>query len=53
MSRLPLADLAASFQQVVVPMCWLHRSLRCCSEDSWPVQQLVMVGGVAANQAVA
>ena len=44
---LPLADLAASFQQVVVDVL-VDRSLRCCSELG--LSTLVMVGGVAANQ---
>ena len=44
---LPLADLAASFQQVVVDVL-VDRSLRCCSDLG--LSTLVMVGGVAANQ---
>ena len=43
----PLADLAASFQQVVVDVL-VDRSLRCCSDLK--LSRLVMVGGVAANQ---
>lgn len=43
----PLADLAASFQQVVVDVL-VDRSLRCCSDLR--LTKLVMVGGVAANQ---
>lgn len=44
---LPLADLAASFQQVVVDVL-VERSLRCCTDLGFST--LVMVGGVAANQ---
>ena len=44
---LPLADLAASFEQVVVDVL-VQRSLRCCSDQG--LSTLVMVGGVAANQ---
>ena len=44
---LPLADLAASFQQVVADVL-VDRSLRCCSDLK--LSTLVMVGGVAANQ---
>ena len=44
---LPLADLAASFQQVVVDVL-VDRSLRCCADLD--LSTLVMVGGVAANR---
>ena len=44
--ELPLADLAASFEQVVADVL-VERSLRCCSEHQ--LSSLVMVGGVAAN----
>ena len=44
---LPLADLAASFEQVVADVL-VDRSLRCCRELGLP--RLVMVGGVAANR---
>ncbi len=44
---LPLADLAASFEQVVADVL-VQRSLRCAEDHG--VQQLVMVGGVAANR---
>ena len=44
---LPLADLAASFEQVVVDVL-VQRSLRCCADQG--LSTLVMVGGVAANQ---
>ncbi|MGC6483101.1 MAG: tRNA (adenosine(37)-N6)-threonylcarbamoyltransferase complex transferase subunit TsaD [Synechococcus sp.] len=45
--ELPLADLAASFEQVVAEVL-VDRSLRCCREQN--LSTLVMVGGVAANQ---
>jgi N6-L-threonylcarbamoyladenine synthase len=44
--ELPLADLAASFEQIVADVL-VERSLRCCSELA--LEHLVMVGGVAAN----
>ena len=44
---LPLADLAASFEQVVADVL-VQRSLRCAEDHG--VRQLVMVGGVAANR---
>ncbi|RZO13869.1 MAG: tRNA (adenosine(37)-N6)-threonylcarbamoyltransferase complex transferase subunit TsaD [Synechococcus sp. MED-G135] len=44
---LPLADLAASFEQVVADVL-VDRSLRCCRELG--LSRLVMVGGVAANR---
>jgi len=44
---LPLADLAASFEQIVADVL-VERSLRCCLEQG--IDHLVMVGGVAANQ---
>ena len=44
---LPLADLAASFEQVVADVL-VQRSIRCAEDHG--VDQLVMVGGVAANQ---
>ena len=44
---LPVADLAASFQQIVVDVL-VDRSLRCCNDLG--LSTLVMVGGVAANQ---
>ena len=44
---LPVADLAASFQQIVVDVL-VDRSLRCCNDLD--LSTLVMVGGVAANQ---
>ena len=44
---LPLADLAASFEQVVSDVL-VQRSLRCAEDHG--VDQLVMVGGVAANR---
>ena len=44
---LPVADLAASFEQVVVDVL-VQRSLRCAEDHG--VRQLVMVGGVAANR---
>ena len=43
---LPLADLAASFEQIVADVL-VERSLRCCLEQG--IDHLVMVGGVAAN----
>ncbi|MCH9772889.1 MAG: tRNA (adenosine(37)-N6)-threonylcarbamoyltransferase complex transferase subunit TsaD [Cyanobacteria bacterium] len=43
---LPLADLAASFEQIVADVL-VERSLRCCQEQG--IDHLVMVGGVAAN----
>ena len=43
----PLADLAASFEQVVADVL-VDRSLRCCREHG--LNTLVMVGGVAANR---
>ncbi|AII50199.1 O-sialoglycoprotein endopeptidase [Synechococcus sp. KORDI-52] len=45
--QLPLADLAASFEQVVADVL-VQRSLRCAEDHG--VHQLVMVGGVAANR---
>ena len=44
---LPMADLAASFEQVVAEVL-VERSIRCALDHNLP--QLVMVGGVAANQ---
>ena len=44
--KLPLADLAASFEQIVADVL-VERSLRCCQDQG--LDQLVMVGGVAAN----
>ena len=44
---LPLADLAASFEQVVADVL-VERAL-CCAKNH-EIKQLVMVGGVAANQ---
>ncbi len=44
--QLPLADLAASFEQIVVDVL-VERSLRCCLDQG--LDQLIMVGGVAAN----
>ena len=44
---LPLADLAASFEQVVADVL-VQRSIRCAEDHG--VDQLVMVGGVAANR---
>lgn len=44
---LPLADLAASFEQVVADVL-VERSLRCVVDEG--LNQLVMVGGVAANK---
>ena len=44
---LPLADLAASFEQVVADVL-VQRSIRCAEDHG--VRQLVMVGGVAANR---
>lgn len=44
---LPLADLAASFEQVVAEVL-VERSLRCAREEG--LELLVLVGGVAANQ---
>ena len=46
-SSLPLADLAASFEQVVADVL-VDRSLRCCRDHD--LHTLVMVGGVAANR---
>ena len=43
---LPLADLAASFEQVVADVL-VERSLRCVADEG--LNHLVMVGGVAAN----
>jgi len=45
-SPLPTADLAASFEQVVVDVL-VERSLRCATDHG--LAELVMVGGVAAN----
>ena len=45
--RLPLDDLAASFEQVVADVL-VQRSIRCAEDHG--VDQLVMVGGVAANR---
>jgi N6-L-threonylcarbamoyladenine synthase len=45
--ELPLADLAASFEQVVADVL-VERALRCANDHK--IKQLVMVGGVAANQ---
>ena len=45
-SPLPTADLAASFEQVVVDVL-VERSLRCATDHG--LEELVMVGGVAAN----
>ena len=44
---LPTADLAASFEQVVVDVL-VERSLRCAMDHG--LEELVMVGGVAANR---
>ena len=44
---LPIADLAASFEQVVTDVL-VERSLRCAQDHG--ISQLVMVGGVAANR---
>ena len=44
---LPLADLAASFEQVVADVL-VERSCRCAADED--LQTLVLVGGVAANQ---
>ncbi len=44
---LPTADLAASFEQVVVDVL-VERSLRCATD--YGLEDLVMVGGVAANR---
>jgi N6-L-threonylcarbamoyladenine synthase len=44
---LPLADLAASFEQVVVEVL-VERSLRCARDQD--LGRLVLVGGVAANR---
>jgi len=44
---LPLADLAASFEQVVAEVL-VERSCRCASDQG--LGTLVLVGGVAANQ---
>ena len=46
-SGLPLADLAASFEQVVADVL-VDRSLRCAVDHG--IRELVMVGGVAANR---
>ena len=46
-SALPVADLAASFEQVVADVL-VERSLRCAIDHS--IRELVMVGGVAANR---
>jgi N6-L-threonylcarbamoyladenine synthase len=43
----PLADLAASFEQVVAEVL-VERSLRCARDQG--LERLVLVGGVAANQ---
>ena len=43
---LPVADLAASFEQIVADVL-VERSLRCCRDQG--LNTLVMVGGVAAN----
>jgi len=45
--QLPLADLAASFEQVVAQVL-VERSCRCAREQG--LGTLVLVGGVAANQ---
>ena len=44
--RLPLEDLAASFEQVVAEVL-VERTLRCALDHNIP--HIVMVGGVAAN----
>ena len=44
---LPIADLAASFEQVVADVL-VERSLRCVLDEG--LNQLVLVGGVAANR---
>jgi N6-L-threonylcarbamoyladenine synthase len=44
---LPLADLAASFQEVVSEVL-VERSLRCAEDEG--LDTLVLVGGVAANR---
>jgi N6-L-threonylcarbamoyladenine synthase len=44
---LPLADLAASFEEVVADVL-VERSLRCAEDGG--LDTLVLVGGVAANQ---
>ena len=46
-SALPVADLAASFEQVVADVL-VQRSLRCANDHG--IRELVMVGGVAANR---
>ena len=45
-NQLPLADLAASFQEVVAEVL-VERSVKCTLEQG--LKTLVMVGGVAAN----
>ena len=47
LAPLPTADLAASFEQVVVDVL-VERSLRCATDHG--LEDLVMVGGVAANR---
>jgi N6-L-threonylcarbamoyladenine synthase len=44
---LPLADLAASFEEVVAEVL-VERSLRCAEDEG--LDTLVLVGGVAANE---
>ena len=46
-AELPVADLAASFEQVVADVL-VDRSLRCAADHG--LSELVMVGGVAANR---
>ena len=46
-TELPICDLAASFEHVVVEVL-VERSLRCARDHGLP--ELVMVGGVAANR---
>ena len=46
---LPLADLAASFEQVVADVL-VERAIRCALDHN--LTQLVMVGGVAANHSL-
>ena len=47
LQELPLADLAASFEQVVADVL-VERSLRCARDQG--LTTLVLVGGVAANR---
>ncbi len=45
--QLPIADLAASFEQAVAEVL-VQRSLKCAIDEG--IDSLVLVGGVAANQ---